>query len=43
MNFQTSFYHVPTTTKEEEPVKKKFQYQRVIYTMEKKELSKVVV
>jgi stage V sporulation protein R len=42
-NFQTSFYHVPATLKEEEPIKKKYQYQRVVYTIEKRELSKVVV
>lgn len=40
---QTSFYHIPPTIREEERPKKKHRLQRVVYTMEKRELSKIVV
>jgi stage V sporulation protein R len=43
MPLQTSFYHAPSMMKEEEHAKKKYQFQRVVYTMEKRELSKVII
>lgn len=40
---QTSFYNTFPSMKEKEPAEKKFQFQRVIYTMESRELSKRIL
>ena len=43
MHMQTPFYQGVTTHTKEEPVDRQYQYQRVVYTMEKRELSKVIL